>query len=274
MRLFRKGKSNLINLAEEMLREVVQWLPQRMFVACGDGFYATLVGRTIPHMEIISRIRSDAKLFALPVKKPKHQRGPHPKRGRRLPSPQNMARRVTSWKMIETHERGKIRRRLVYTREVLWYEVSHQPVLLTISRDPEGIEADDYFVCSNVERAAADVVNIFSGRWCIEDTFKNTKQYLGAQEPQTWKGQGPQRAAMLGLWLYSLVWLWYLLQKQNKRKLPKIPWYPYKPYPSFQDALACLRRVLWKERIKVLFGKMSGHNKVFEFLIEALASAA
>jgi hypothetical protein len=274
MRLFRKGKSNVIDLAEEMLREVGQWLPQRKFVACGDGFYATLVGRPIPHMEIISRIRADAKLFALPSPKPKHQRGPHPKRGRRLPSPQNMARRVTLWKTIETHERGKVRRRLVYTREVLWYEVSHQPVLLTISRDPEGIEKDDYFVSSNVDRSAADVVAVFSGRWCIEDTFKNTKQYLGAQEPQTWKGQGPERAAMLGLWLYALVWLWYLVQKQNKRKLPKIPWYPHKPYPSFQDALACLRRVLWKERIKVLFGNMAGHNKVFKFLIEALASAA
>ena len=66
----------------------------------------------------------------------------------------------------------------------------------------------------------------------------------------------------------------YLLQKKNNRKLPKIPWYPHKPHPSFQDALACLRRVLWKERIKVLFGKTSVHDKVFEFLIEALASAA
>ena len=136
------------------------------------------------------------------------------------------------------------------------------------------LKRDDFFVCSNVQRSATDVINIFSGRWCIEDTFKNTKQYLGAQEPQTWKGPGPERAAMLGFWLYSLVWLWYLLQKKHNRKLPKIPWYPQKQHPSFQDALACLRRVLWKERIKVLFGKTSVHDKVFEFLLEALAAAA
>ena len=274
MRLFRKGKSNLIDLAEEMLHEVMYWLPQRQFIACGDGFYATLVGRVTRPMEIISRIRCDAKIFALPSQKPKHQRGPHPQKGRRLANPQKMAPRITSWKTIKTNERGKERRRQVYTREVIWYDVSHQPVLLTISRDPEGIEEDDFFVSSNVERSAAEVVTIFSGRWCIEDTFKNTKQYLGAQEPQTWKGPGPERAAMLGFWLYSLVWLWFLLQKKNNRKLPKIPWYPHKPYPSFQDALACLRRVLWKERIKVLFGETSVHDKVFEFLLEALASAA
>jgi hypothetical protein len=274
MRLFRKGQSNLIDLAEEMLREVVQWLPQREFMACGDGFYATLIGRPIPHVEFTSRIRYDAKLFALPGKKPKHKRGPHPKKGRRLPSPHAMANRVTSWDLVPTEERGKARYRQVYTRTVLWYEVSHQPVLLTISRDPEEIEEDDYFICSNVERSATEVVHIFSGRWCIEDTFKNTKQSLGAQEPQTWKEPGPERAAMLGFWLYSLVWLWYLLQKKNHRKLPKIPWYPHKLYPSFPDALACLRRVLWKERIKVLFGKTSVHDKVFQFLLEALVSAA
>ena len=274
LRLFRKGQSNLIDLAEEMLREVTQWLPQREFVAGGDGFYATLVGRPIRHLEFISRMRYDAKIFALPARKPKHKRGPQSKKGRRLPSPQKMAARVTSWKTVKTEERGKVRRRQVYTRVVLWYEVSHQPVLLTISRDPEGIEEDDYFVCSNVARSATQVVNIFSGRWCIENTFKNTKQYLGAQEPQTWKGPGPERAAMLGCWLYSLVWLWYLLQKKNARKLPRIPWYPHKLHPSFQDALACLRRVLWRERIKGWFGQTSVHDKVFEFLIEALASAA
>ena len=274
MRLFRKGESNLIDLAEEMLLEVVQWLPQREFLACGDGFYATLVGRSTRRMEIISRMRCDAKIFALPSKKPKHKRGPHPKKGRRLASPQKIAPRITSWETVNTNERGNDRQRRVYTREVLWYDVSHQPVSLTISRDPEGIEEDDFFVCSNVARSAADVVNIFSGRWSIEDTFKNTKQYLGAQEPQTWKGPGPERAAMLGFWVYSLVWLWFLLQKKNKRKLPKIPWYPHKQHPSFQDALACLRAVLWKERINALFGKTFGHDKVFEFLIEALAAAA
>ena len=274
MRLFRKGESNLIDLAEQMLHEVMYWLPQREFIACGDGFYATLVGRATRRMEIISRIRRDAKIFALPSKKPKHKRGPHPKKGRRLANPQKMATRFTSWKTVHTDERGKDRRRQVYARKVIWYEVSHQPVLLTISRDPEEIEEDDFFVCSNVERSATNVVNIFSGRWCIEDTFKNTKQYLGAEEPQTWKGQGPERAAMLGFWLYSLVWLWFLRQKKNQQRLPKIPWYPHKPYPSFQDALACLRCVLWKERIKVLFAKTSVHDKVFQFLIEALASAA
>ena len=41
----------------------------------------------------------------------------------------------------------------------------------------------------------------------IEDTFKDTKQFIGGQKPQTWKRQSPERAAMLSLWLSSVVWL-------------------------------------------------------------------
>jgi len=44
--------------------------------------------------------------------------------------------------------------------------------------------------------------------------------------------------------------------------------------PSFLDALSCLRRELWRERIKCMFGISAVHDKKFEFLLEALAPAA
>ena len=114
----------------------------------------------------------------------------------------------------------------------------------------------------------------FAGRWSIEDTIKNTKQFLGGQEPQTFKGKGPRRAAALSLWLYSVVWLCYLQQKNAQKLMLRLPWYPTKAHPGFQDALIALRRALWKERIKSMFGKFTVHDKNTDFLIEALASAA
>ena len=65
--------------------------------------------------------------------------------------------------------------------------------------------------------SAAEVIACYADRWAIEDTFKNTKQFLGGQQPQTFKGKGPERAAGLSLWLYSMVWLWYLKQKSSRR---------------------------------------------------------
>jgi len=85
--------------------------------------------------------------------------------------------------------------------------------------------------------------------------------------------KGPERAAALSLWLYSVVWLWYLLQKSNQRTFIVPPWNPLKTMPSFADAIGCLRRELWRERIKRMFGVSAVHDKKFEFLLEALAPA-
>jgi len=71
-----------------------------------------------------------------------------------------------------------------------------------------------------------------------------------------------------------MVWLWYLLQKNNKRTFMVPPWNLYKSAPSFAGALRCLRRELWTEGIKYMFGISAAHEKNYAFLIEALAAAA
>lgn len=274
MRVHRKNGPTLIELASQMLTEVALWLPQRRFLCCADGFYASLAGKDIANTHIISRMRRDANIYDLLGKKRKKQRGRPRKKGKKLPAPEQMAKRIHNFKLVKTCERGKSRKRLIYTRKVVWYRVSQKPVLLVISRDPTGKEKDDFFFTTDLSLTAAEVISGFAGRWSIEDTFKNTKQFIGGQEPQTWKRKGPERAAALSLWLYSAIWLWYLGQKSKRRYFFVQPWYPGKSAPSFADALSCLRRVLWRDRIKCMFGKKFVHNKNFEFLIEALAAAA
>ena len=274
MRLHRKNGPTLIDLAEEMLCEVARWLPERWFINHCDGFYASIVARNIPNTHIICRMRRDAMIYDLLPRRKKPKRGRPRKRGKKLPAPRQMAKRIRNWQQVKTVERGKVRKRLVYARKVIWYNVSENPVLLVISRDPASKEKDDFFFTTDLDLSPAEVIGGFAGRWSIEDTFKNTKQFLGGQQPQTWKGQGPERAAALSLWLYSVVWLWYLQQKNAQKWIVFSPWYPAKAHPSFQDALVLLRRALWKERIKSMFGKSTVHDKNTEFLIETLASAA
>ena len=274
MRLHRKNGPTLIELAKQILAEVAIWLPQRRFLNHADGFYASVAGEAITNTHIISRMRRDADIYDLPPKKRQKRRGRPRKRGKPLPAPQQMTKSIRNWRLIETLERGKVRKRLVYARKVIWYRVSQEPVLLVISRDPKGKEKDDFFFTTNLSLTPAEVIGGFADRWSIEDTFKNTKQFIGGQQPQTWKGKGPERAAAVSLWLYSVVWLWYLRQKSRQRYFFVQPWYPGKTAPSFADALNCLRRVLWQDRIKSMFGKRFVHDKNFEFLIEALASAA
>ena len=274
MRLHRKNGPTLIDLAEAMLTEVADWFPERRFRAVGDGFYASLAGRDFPRTTIISRLQCNAEIYDLPKIPRKSSRGRPRQKGRRLPNPPTMARRIHPWQTVRVCERGRIRTRWVYAQKVLWYRVLQTPILLVISRDPRGKEDDDFFFTTDVTMKPAEVIGCFADRWAIEDTFKYTKQFLGAQEPQTYKGQGPERAAALGLWLYSTVWLWYLNQKTTHRYFWVQPWYCQKTAPSFADAIRCLRRHVWRERIKYMFGNSAVHDKKFEFLLEALAPAA
>ena len=95
----------------------------------------------------------------------------------------------------------------------------------------------------------ADVVSVYAGRWGIECTYRDVKQLVGGEQPQTWKGEGPERAAHLSFWLHGAVWLWYLAHSGTTPAINPQPWYPTKRTPSFADAIAELRRTLWHERI-------------------------
>jgi hypothetical protein len=274
MRLHRKNQASLIELAQEMINEFIPWFPQRRLRVVGDGFYAPLAGKELARTTIISRIQRNAEIYDLPVRAKRKGRGRPRKKGKRLLCPEKMAHHVRHWQKVKVGERGKLKTRLVYARKVLWYRVWQKPILLVISRDPEGREKDDFFFTTDLTMNPAEVIGCFADRWAIEDTFKNTKQFLGGQQPQTFKGPGPERAAGLSLWLYSMVWLWYLKQKNHPRCFIVQPWNPLKSTPSFADAIACLRRELWRERIKGMFGANAVHDKKFKFLLEALAPAA
>jgi hypothetical protein len=279
MRLHRKDGASLSDLAQAMLQRLAEWLPERIFRLHADGFYAPLagpLGRQDPvRFHLVSRIRRDAVLYQpVPKTRRRKKRGRPRTKGPRLSTPEQMARRVRTWRLVTTTERGQEKKRLVYTRPVVWYHVLKTPVLLVISRDPAGKERDDFFFTTDLSLTAAQVIGGFAGRWSIEDTFKNTKQFIGGQEPQTWKHQGPERAAMLSLWLGSLVWLWFLQQPRQAHKVTGPAWYPGKIHPSFQDAWAALRRHLWGQRIKTMFGQSPGHTQNLAVLIDALSRAA
>jgi len=275
MRLHRKKEKTLIELAVEMIQETHSWLSDRTIQVVGDGFYATLAGKPLEGVKIVSRIRRDANLYdLLPKRKRRRGRGRPRTKGTKLAKLEKMAAHLRNWMNVKYSQRGTIVSRLVYTRTVLWPTVTKTPIKLVVSRDPKGKERDDFFFTTDLTMSASAVLSCYADRWAIEDTFKNTKQFLGAQEPQTYMRKGPERAAALGLWLYSMVWLWYLSRKPGNRYYIVQPWYRQKCTPSFTDALSCLREELWRARIKSMLGNRAVHDNKFEFLIEALARAA
>ena len=111
----------------------------------------------------------------------------------------------------------------------------------------------------------------YFGRWPIEDTLRSSKQSLGGEEPQSWKGKGPERAASLAFWLYSMVWMWYLESQGPQPRFVKLPWYPKKTRPSFVDAVSTLRGEIWRGRVSAKSEGERGVREITRSMVEALA---
>jgi hypothetical protein len=277
MRLYRKGGRSHIELAEDMICEIESWFPGRVVVVCADGAYACLARASLTCAHVVSRMQRNAALFGAPPARIAGQRGRPRKRGARLPTPPGLAAaaRPEEWKKVALNLRGKQAERMVLSRRVLWYGLLPEHlVLLVIVRDPQGRQPDDFFFTTNVDCAPELVAEHYAGRWSIEDTFRNVKQHLGGQQPQSWKHQGPERAAGLSLWIYSATWLWYLITQGSAVTWRRRPWYPKKATPSFADALACLRRTLWRQRIFATSDDARLTPETAEVIIDVLARAA
>jgi len=274
VRLHRKEGAKLPALAAELMAELAGRLPQRRFILCADGAYACLAGDALPRTTVISRMRRDAALFE-PPPPPTGKRGRPRSKGQRLPTPPQLAAAAHGWEKVNIDWRGRSETKLVWSRPVLWYGVCPKTMVrLVVMRDPAGHEPDDFFFTTDLDMSPAVVASIYADRWAIEVTYRDVKQLAHGQEPQTWKGEGPERAANLAFWLHGAVWLCYLNTSGTTPTFTTQPWYTTKRAPSFADALAELRKALWRERITPTSTDNKLSPEMTTVLVEALAAAA
>jgi DDE superfamily endonuclease len=206
----RDGRS-LLDLGQEMIEEVAGWLPDHSFILGCDGAYSSLAGRDLPRTHIVSRIQRNAALYEPAPPREPGQRGRPRKKGARLGTPAELGLAADDWTITDIDVRGELIERALWARPLLWYAV--RPLLqivLVVVADPDQREHDDLLFCTDLAIPPELVASLYYGRWSIEVTFRDTKQLLGGEEPQCWKAQGPERAAALSLWTYSVVWVWYL----------------------------------------------------------------
>lgn len=246
-------------IAARMIRDTRDALPGRTIRIAADGQYATreVVGAAaVIGSNLVSRLRSDAAIYALPPKRKRFKRGRRRKKGRRLPTPKQLAtRRKTGWRTVKVLAYGKCVERRVLAVVCLWYHVSKdKPIKLLIVRDPSRKQQDDYLFCTDATVSDEQIIERFAARWPIEECIRDGKQTGGLEQVQGWCKRTVQRQAPFALIVQTLVKAWYLLHGANAvsaqpRGAKVCGWLREKDHPSYLDMLATLRRVLWTHRI-------------------------
>jgi hypothetical protein len=251
-RVFKKAQYRTkLELAREMVGLLASWAPERRIYVVCDSAYAgrTLLEGRPQNVHVISRLRMDAALYALPPARKKGQRGRARRRGKRLPTPKRTAQHTKKWLRLEVGIYGRRVKTLITERTALWYvALRHAPVKIVIVRDPKGHRLDEAFFCTDTNVDATFVLEGFGRRWCLEVTFHDVKQFLGFEDAQNQTEQAVRRTAPMACIVYDLVVLWYSQQIVSRRLKGwlAVPWYRGKSKPSFCEMLTAARRAGWR----------------------------
>ncbi len=262
-----------------MINMVVSWLPNAQFKFCGNGAFASVAKHLPKNVSLVSRIRCDAAVYALPKKRSKGKSGRPATKGKRLPSPQEKANSSKSgWKKYQLVLYGKEVQRLVMEYVAIWYEVCpHSSVKIIIVRDPLGEKDDEYFFSTDRTMLPEDIIFCYTGRWPIEVVFRETKQYMGIKDIQSRKKEAVLRTTPFCLWLNSIIKLWFIIESRQKFP-PRIPmidkWYTNKESTSFQDMLGALRLHFWEEYISSMSTNFDDIQKFHSFIITSLSKVS
>ena len=267
-------------LASEMIALWASWMPQRTIHVVGDSEYAgKTISRHLPNnVHLTSRMVMNAALYDQPPKRRTGERGAPRKKGKRLPSPAELAKsnnvRWTRTKVTLYDRRVRV---WYKTCTALWYNSAGTRLLrIVVVHDPSGRRKDDCFFTTDLSLSATAILERFAMRWPLEVAFYNTKQFLGLEDPQNRTPRAVQRTAPLALYLHTLVILWFA--KHGRFDLEAYrrghPWYRQKRTPSFADMLVCLRTESVRESISGYPGQKPPSAKKLLLLFQAFQEAA
>nr|WKN34004.1 hypothetical protein K4G66_16615 [Tunicatimonas sp. TK19036] len=95
--------------------------------------------------------------------------------------------------------------------------------------------------------AAEEITTYFIRRWPIEVTFEEARAHLGMETQRQWSEKAIERTTPALFGLYAIITLLAnQLQAQGKLQIATSAWYK-KEQPTFSDAIAAVRRLLWSK---------------------------
>lgn len=239
-------------LMRQLLAVLIRWFPERKFRFAGDGGFGTHNLAHFGHrfakcLAVVSRFYPNANLYAAPPMPRKSKTGRPRKKGRKLPTPEQVVRRSRPKKLRVRWYGGGWRLVEVVTAIGHWYKNGEGlvPIRWVYVRDKTGTHRDDYFFTTDLKLKPRQIIEAFTGRWSIETMFQEMRAYLGLETTCGRTKKTVLRAAPALFGLYTLVVLLYLQLPQNARRTG-VAWNG-KTNVTFSDAMCSVRRWLWLE---------------------------
>lgn len=252
-----KRHRTVVGWTEVMISKVRRWQPEREIILVGDGRYAAVP--LVHHcqsleeaVKLTARLRLDARLFDPPGPQPPSKPGPKPKKGERQPK---LADRLedpdTAWQTITIpwYDQGKKTIQFV-TGTALWHRRGLDPVpirwVLLRCPDDDNFDPRAYF-CSDPNVTALMILAWVLARWNIEVTFEELRAYLGFGTQRQWSDKAIERTTPCLFGVFSVVVLMAKVLHPEELPIRQASWYS-KEEATFSDALAAVRRDLWRNR--------------------------
>lgn len=277
-----------IELTIIMLRKICSWFPHTYFIITGDGGFASLklsqFCKKHPQLQLVSRLRKDAKIYGPPPKKKTKKRGRPPQKGKRIASPQdevkNKKRNKHKWRTATvTWYGGKPKCIEYFYNTGLLYQPGKGTVVIAyvIIFDPED-GAFETLYTTDLSLDPCEIIRLFVERWSIEVTFEEARKFLRIESTRNRKKESVTRSFPLLLGLFSIISIWYFhTVKDHAHEITQEEWY-VKEQPTFVDAINAVRNELWEKSISSI--SIKKHNMIeipvpiFAFMTKCLARAA
>jgi hypothetical protein len=276
-------------MARQMIAALLHWFPDRKFILLGDWGFAShdlalFCHRHRDRVTLVARTRADTTLYAMPPAEKRPGPGRRKRKGIRLPSPGKSVAAAANRQHQRLRWYGNSQREVALLSGCGgWYrgrgdgKAGLVPVRWVYVHDLQG-GREDYFYSTDPALTPRQIVELFAARWAVEVTFEEAKGHLGFETTRQRCEKSVLRSGPCLLGLFTVVSLIYAeLAKAGKVKVYSTPCYA-KRNPTFADALAGVRRLLWEQVILMqapgggIATKLPEPLK--ELLLEHLAAAA
>jgi hypothetical protein len=245
----------LTDWARQMVLQVRRWLPERELVlVAGMGFAALDLRAALSRHGVIciTRLRLDAALYEpAPLRRPGTKGRPRTK-GARLPTLSDVLKRTkTRWRRVAVPGwDGEGERVVEFCSATAVWRHSGRPVVpirWVLLRDPLGRFSPQALLCTDAARDPLQIIGWFILRWQVEVTFQEARAHLGVETQRQWSDRAVARTTPCLFGLFSIVTLLAAQLGQRARTAVWIDSWYRKSHPTFADALAAVRRQIWRE---------------------------